>query len=579
MTRIRQVRVSRRPSYPRASSWVLALVLLMLAGACGGDQSSPSGEAETPTTSAAATTAAPASTEARSAADETSASDGGAETTPTTDGDSATETPAGDDDEMVAEEPAPGGGWVRIGALGAASDHFNPFFAQSLSDYIGLWAVYDSLVWLVGAEVEYGLAESVTPNEDGSEWTIVLKDATFHDGSPVRPQDVAYTMSTLADPGSAPFMSQFFFNIDVASISFPDDRTVVVPLYAPQGDFLERTLATVSLVVPEGSMGGPGAVGSGPFKLEAYEPGKSIRLVRNEDYWTGTPPALDGMEVIVINDANARLNALKAGEIEFAAGITPSAALAEADNQDIVILPAGVANSTAHSFAANTTLPPFDNPDVVRALKLAVDREALVRTVLFGFGEVGNDIVGKGLPGYNDSLPQIGRDVEEARRLFEAAGVTELHMVTSEVIPGSTAAAELLVQQLAEVGVTLTLEEIPPDQFYVDFMRLLTTPLQSAYWTNRPAAVQAAMMTGSMGGFNLTGIAGAEYDGLLGALTAEVDSGRRLQLGLEVQEFLYHNDGMVVWAFQEDLNAAVPGLKGVTYSQSAPRFNTATLEG
>ena len=579
MTRFRNARVSRRPSYPRAPSWVLALVLLMLIGACGGDQASPRGEAEATTTSAAATTAAPASTEAPSAADETSASDGAAETTPTTAGESGTETPAGDDDEMVAEEPVPGGGWVRIGALGAANDHFNPFFAQSLSDYIGLWAVYDSLVWLVGAEVEYGLAESVTPNEDGSEWTIVLNDATFHDGSPVRPQDVAYTMATMADPGAAPFMSQFFFNIDVANISFPDDRTVVVPLYAPQGDFLERTLATVSLVVPEGSMGGPGAVGSGPFKLEAYEPGKSIRLVRNEDYWTGTPPVLDGMEVIVINDANARLNALKAGEIEFAAGITPSAALAEADNQDLVILPAGVANSTVHSFAANTTLPPFDNPDVVRALKLAVDREALVRTVLFGFGEVGNDIVGKGLPGYNDSLPQIGRDVEEARGLFEAAGVTELHMLTSEVIPGSTAAAELLVQQLAEVGVTLTLEEIPPDQFYVDFMRLLTTPLQSAYWTNRPAAVQAAMMTGSMGGFNLTGIAGAEYDALLGALTAEVDGERRLQLGLEVQEFLYHNDGMVVWAFQEDLNAAVPGLKGVTYSQSAPRFHTATLEG
>ena len=579
MTRFRNLRVSRRTSYSRASAWVLALVLLMVVAACGGDQSSPSGEAEAPATSAAATTAAPASTEAPSPADETSASDGAAETTPTTAAESAPETPAGDDDGMVAEEPVSGGGWVRVGALGAATDSFNPFFAQSLSDYIGLWAVYDSLVWLVGAEVEYGLAESVTPNEDGTEWTIVLKDATFHDGSPVRPQDVVYTFATMADPASAPFMSQFFFNIDVANISIPDDRTLVVPLYSPQGDFLERNLATVSLVVPEGSIGGPGAVGSGPFKLEAYEPGKSIRLVRNEDYWTGMLPALDGIEVIVINDANARLNALKAGEIEFAAGITPSAALAEADNPDIVVLPAGVANSTAHSFAANTTLPPFDNPDAVRALKLAVDREALVRTVLFGFGEVGNDIVGKGLPGYNDSLPQIGRDVEEARRLFEAAGVTELHMLTSEVVPGTLAAAELLVQQLAEAGVTLTLEEIPPDQFYVDFMRLFTTPLQSAYWTNRPAATQAAMMTGSMGGFNLTGIAGPEYDALLGALIAEVDSERRGQLGLEVQEFLYHNDGMVVWAFQEDLNAAVSGLKGVTYSQSAPRFHLATLEG
>jgi len=476
----------------------------------------------------------------------------------------------------AAEQPK-GGGWVRVGALGAATDSFNPFFAQSLADYVGLWAVYDALVWLVGADLEYGLAESVTPNEDGSEWTITLKDATFHDGSPVRPQDVAYSFATFANPEMAPFMAQFFGNIDTANISFPDDKTLVVPLHSPQGDFLDRSLSTMSLVIPEGSIGGTEAIGSGPFKLEAYEAGKSMRLVRNEDYWGGPPPLIEGMEVIVINDANARLNALKGGEIEFAAGITPSAARAEADNPDIAILPSGVANSTAYSFAANTTLPPFDNPDAVRALKLAVDRQALINTVLFGFGELGNDIVGKGLPGYNDSLPQIERDVEEARRLFQSAGVTELTMLTGETTPGTIAAAELLVQQLAEVGVTLTLEEIPADQYYTDFMRLMTAPLQSAYWTNRPAATHAAMMTGSAGGFNLTGIMGEEYDGLLGALVAEVDTERRFELGADVQRYLYENDGMIVWAYLEDLNAAVPGLEGVIYSQSAPRFNYASL--
>ena len=111
-----------------------------------------------------------------------------------------------------------------------------------------------------------------------------------------------------------------------------------------------------------------------------------------------------------------------------------------------------------------------------------------------------------------------------------------------------------------------------------DFMMLLTTPLQTAWWTNRPAAAHAAMMTGSNGGFNLTGIAGEEYDSMLGALIAEVDAERRLELASEVQEYLYENDGQVVWAFQEDLNAAVPGLSGVIYSQSAARFHRATWE-
>lgn len=514
----------------RPARWILAVALLILLAACGGE---PQPRAQAPDTAAAP-------------------------------------------DAVDAQAPV-SGGWVRVGAPSEVVDTFNPFFAQGLADWIGLWAMYDTLVWLVGSEVEYGLAESVTPNEDGSEWTIVLKDATFHDGSPVRPQDVAYSFATFADPMQAPFFAQFFANVNVASISFPDDRTLVVPLYTPQGDFLERTLATLSIVVPEGSIGGTNAIGSGPFKLEAYEAGKSIRLVRNEDYWAGEAPLLDGIEVIVINDPNARLNALKSGEIDYAAGVPPATARAEADNPDIVIVPAGVANSTAHAFAANTTLPPFDNPNVVRALKLVVDREALVNTVLFGFGEVGNDIVGKGLAGYNDSLPQVERDVAEARRLFAEAGVTELTILTAEVYPGTTAAAELLAQQLAEVGVTLTLDELPPDQFFGDFMRLLSTPLQSTIHTNRPAGVHAALMTGAQGGFNITGMAGEEYDALLIAMTTEVDPERRLQLSLEVQAYLHEHDGMIVWAFQEDINAATPGLSGVIYSQSAPRFHRASL--
>ena len=484
---------------------------------------------------------------------------------------SAAEVPADSTGEGADES----GGWVRIGAPSEAFDTFNPFFAQGLADWIGLWGVYDTLAWLVGSEVQMGLAESVTPNEDGSEWTIVLQEATFHDGSPVRPQDVVYSFATFADPEQAPFFAQFFVNIDIASIRILDEKTLVVPLHFPQGDFLDRNLAMISIVVPEGTTGGAEAIGSGPFKLEAYEPGKSIRLVRNENYWA-SPPLLDGIEVIFIGDANARLNALKGGEIEYAAGINPAAARAEADNPDIAILPAGVANSTAHSFAANTTIPPFDNPDVVRALKLVVDREALVNTVLFGFGEVGNDVVGKGLAGYNDSLPQVERDLEEARRLFEAAGVTELTILTAEVYPGMVAAATLLAQQLAEAGVTLTLEELPADQFFSDFMRLMSTPLQSTIHTNRPAAVHAALMTGSQGGFNITAMAGEEYDALLGALIAEVDSDKRLELGMDVQEYLYHHDGMIIWAFQEDINAAASGLSGVIYSQSAPRFHLAS---
>ena len=427
------------------------------------------------------------------------------------------------------------------------------------------------------AEVRLGIAESIEPNADGTEWTIVLREATFHDGRPLTSADVAYTLRTYTDPEVTPIISSGFSMVDAANISTPDARTVVVPLTIPRGDFLDAELAISSFVLPEGSLGGPEAIGTGAFKLEAYEASSSIRMVRNADYWN-TPPLLDELEIVVVNDPTARLNALKGGEVEFARGITPAAARAEDGNDEIVLHRGGAANSQAMGFAANITLPPFDNPDAVRALKLAIDRQALVDTVLLGFGVLGNDLVGKGLPGYADAIPQTERDVQQARALFESAGVTELTMLTGETTAGTVAAAELLVQQLAEAGVTLTLDELPADQYYSDFGRLFSTPLQSCWWVNRPADVHLTSYTGSNAGFNLTGIGGAEYDALLASAQVSVDRDERLAVIQQLQQHAFDHDGMVIWGFREDLNASVPGLTGVSFTQSSPRFHRASLE-
>ncbi len=368
---------------------------------------------------------------------------------------------------LTSEEAPGGGGWLSVGATGTTTDEFNPFVSRSMADRIGIHAVYDSLAFTVGSDVKLGIAESITPNEDGSEWTIVLKEATFHDGSPVRPEDVVYSLRTLADPEQSPYWSRFFGAVDADDITIPpaspDDpdvlstTTLVVALREPRGDFLDHTLAIISVVAPEDSIGGEEAIGSGPFRLVSYEPGEKVRLARNVDYWDDRLPLIGGFDVVVINDHDKRFAALKAGRVDFILGMTPADARAEADNEDILLQPDHDGKVSARSFVMNTALAPFDNPDVVRAFKLAIDRQELLDDALFGLGEIGNDLVGKDLPGYNDSLPQTERDIEEARRLFEDAGVAELTMRTYEVVPGTLAAAKLLATQLAEVGVTLTL--------------------------------------------------------------------------------------------------------------------------
>ena len=248
------------------------------------------------------------------------ASSGGTTATATatrtaTDAAAATATPTA---TAAAAAPAPAsGGRVRVANGGSATATFNPFNAAGSADYAGFFHVFDSLARLGGSEVRLEVAESIEPNADGTEWTIVLHEADFHDGRPLTSADAAYTLRTYTDPEVAPVISGGFSMVDAANISTPDARTVVVPLTIPRGDFLDAELAISSFVLPEGSIGGPEAIGTGPFKLDAYEASSSIRMVRNEDYWD-TPPLLDELEIVVVNDPTARLNALKGGEVEFA---------------------------------------------------------------------------------------------------------------------------------------------------------------------------------------------------------------------------------------------------------------------
>ncbi|MCY3619716.1 MAG: ABC transporter substrate-binding protein [Acidimicrobiaceae bacterium] len=567
---------------PRKIGTLGALMLsaALILGACGADD-----DTQTAASPAAESDSAPAPAEPAESADPeeavavTTEAPAPAETDEAEgDGESDSMTAASDDSAAAteAEQPVATGGLLRVGSGGFPGGQFNPFFPGSWAEGIALSAVYDRFAWHDRSDLVLSLAESVIPNDDATEWTITLKDAEFHDGSPVTAQDAAYSLSGFSNPQVAPTWAGFFRNVDAANIRIVDDKTLVVPLHSPQGNFVGGTLVH-ALVVPDGSTGGPDAIGSGAFRLEAFDDGKSIRMSRFENFHAGAPP-LDGLEVIFLADPTARLNALKGGEIEVATQITPAAALAESDNPNFMLVPNDVANSITHSFVANTSIAPYDNPDVVRALKLAVDRQDLIDKILLGFGQVGNDLIGKGHPGYDTSIPQIERDVEEARRLFASAGVTELTLMTSEFTAGATAAAELMVQYLADAGVTLTLDVVPPDQWYGDPAAARSRPLQSSWGTNFPPLTFAEMATGPRAGQNLTAIGGPIYDPMILEVIEEADPERRFELGLEIQKYLHENDGRIVWGFQDELSAAIPGVSGVTYNSSIPLFHRAQWE-
>ena len=454
------------------------------------------------------------------------------------------------------------GGTLRFSALGSTGGAIDPRNIFSMIAYHSLAASFDFLAMHGADGIVPGVAESMTPNEDATKWTIRLRpDVRFHDGRRLTAQDVAFSIAFMGDWETSPRHAAQWADVDHASMAAIDDLTLELPMLRPRADFVDASLALYAPVMPDGIEDWTLPNGSGPFRVAANDGADGVELTRNDDWW-GEPASLDRVVTVPITDPQARINALKSGEIDFAYQLTPSIGLAEQENPDIV-LQRTTAGGAAMCFTMNISLSPFDDPRVREAMRLAIDRQAMVNGVLLGQGEVGNDLVGLGMTGYHDGLPQRTRDLARATELFSAAGISELDLVASEVAPGLLASAELLAQHLSEAGVSLRIEEVPADAFFGDFAARLSTPLQTLYFINHPPAVHLPRFVGSGAGYNPTAFVAPDFDEALSASQSAVDDVERADHLLRAQEIQWNDSGMIVWGYSPLIMAHAPQVTNV----------------
>ncbi len=464
---------------------------------------------------------------------------------------------------------------LRIGVLGGSGGPLDPRNVDSLATYIAVDHVYDYLARVTTDGFQNGLAESMTSNDDATVWTIRLRDdARFHEGGPVTAEDVAATITRMADFATSPYFAAMWLDVDFPNMRALDARTLELPLLRPRSDYVESVLSLYTPIFPAGEPDFNKSLGSGAYRLEANDGASAYRLRRNEDWW-GPQPQIEEIEILPLTDPAARINALKSGELDMAFQLTPAIAQAEAGNPDVAILRSN-SGSSAMGFAMNTSLPPFDDPRVREAVRLSADRQQLVNSVLLGQGDIGNDLVGLGLDGYNDRLPQRSRDIDRARELFQQAGITQLDIAASEVLTGLVAATEIFAAQLAEAGVELRIDVIPPETFFADFARVLSTPFQVMYFQNRAALIHMSSFLGSGAVFNPTAFAPPEFDQALADAQAVVDGDERARQILAAQEIAWRDGGDLIWGFQPLIIAYDPALEGFDLSQDgAPLFHGA----
>ncbi|TCM85204.1 ABC transporter substrate-binding protein [Rhodovulum steppense] len=329
-----------------------------------------------------------------------------------------------------------------------------------------------------------GLAESYEASEDGLEYTFHLRQGVrFHsvDGfTPTRDfnaDDVIFSFERqrLADHpmhnasgGTWEYFDGMSMADLIASIEKVDDYTVKFVLNRPEAPFianlamdfasiLSAEYADAMLAAGTPEMLNQKPVGTGPFRFVAYQKDAVIRYQRNADYWDAGKPKVENLVFAITPDASVRYQKLKAGECHVMPFPNPADIQAMKDDPGINVLEQEGLN--VGYLAYNTTMAPFDNARVRKALNMAIDKQAIIDVVFQGSGEIAKNPIPPTMWSYNDAVEDDPYDPEAARAMLEEEGVSGLNMkvwampVQRPYNPNARRMAELIQEDFAKIGV------------------------------------------------------------------------------------------------------------------------------
>lgn len=464
----------------------------------------------------------------------------------------------------AAGTPRTGGKLRAAFAGGGAKEVLDPHLANLFVEAARAKTLYDKLADL-GPDVaaQPRLAEKWEPGKDLTTWRITLRQASFHNGQPVRADDVLASYARILDPKQSFRAQSSLAVIDLKNSRAVDDRTVEFALTRPFVEFPNVLAAFGAYIIPEGTTDFTEPVGSGPFSFVSFAPGRSTVVKRYADYWEGAPH-LDELEFVLANEESARVNALLGGQVEYAHDLSPVTARSHAggDRMSLVRSP----NSGVQAFAMKLDRAPFDNADLREAMFLLTDRKQLVDTVMPGAGQVGNDLFGKGYANYAEAIPQRTQDLDRAKWLIKKAGAEGLtvKLNTSEAASGFVEAASVFADQAREAGLNIQVSIGNKDTYWAD--TLDNGSLSSFRSGAMPIETHIAqrLLTGS--GTNVTKWARPDFDKLYEKAVSTTDESVRRSAYLDMQRMLHAEGGYLMWGMSDWIVGTAPRVQGVSDS-------------
>lgn len=317
-----------------------------------------------------------------------------------------------------------------------------------------------------GSSIVPMLASSWTVSSDGKTYTFTLRPGVkFSNGMPLTTADVIYSLrNAITQSGS----QIGFLSKKVSSITAPNASTIVIKLRAPWAYMLDDLSGFNAAILPAELIKKEGykaflqhPIGTGPFEVASVSPGSSITMVRNPHYWNPGQPHLSTIKFNVINSDVARATAVQGGTAQVAMSPPGNQVSSLQSNPSLHVYK--FPGSEVETLLLNVKKPPLNNQDFREAISLAMDRAAIVRSGLFGFGQPASTfLVGPpALTLQNTSLNLYSFNLTRAAQLIKASGVKTPVTLPLTVSGGSPQQAIATIAQadLAKIGVQVKVNQ------------------------------------------------------------------------------------------------------------------------
>ena len=461
-------------------------------------------------------------------------------------------------------EPGQPGGELSF-SVPSAPLRIDPALAGSSTEYIITNACYNTLLRVNPAlELEPELAQSWEVSEDGLTYTIKLQTGVkFHHGKEMTAEDVVYTFDRIRDEATASNGRPLFE--PVASIEAPDPATVIFRLNSPFADLPYHLGSTFGRIVPSDVPAeslNTAPVGTGPFKLEVYQPGSQIVLVKYPDYWEEGLPYLDMVNIVQIPEQTGQAAALTAGQTHIFHDVTPQTVSQLEESADVTVVE--IPSPSFQPICMRCDMPPFDKVEVRQALKYSVDREGILQAVLLGHGTIANDHQVPPISPFWTDTGTKTRDIEKAKELLAQAGYAEgidIELVASNERPGLVEMATVVMQLAAEAGFRIELKIVPWDVFVAEYNE--TAPFFASNWFGRSSIDETLypyLYTGA--GWNDERYSNPEVDRLLDEGRATVDTDKRKEIYAQIQQIVAEDGPQLIPYHKSYITAHRNEVKG-----------------